>query len=166
MMHRLFFLSSLLFSAAVAGCASHSVRPGVWELTFRIERIRNRTPLPAKTQEVLVEVEWAVDQPQPPQNPRVQEVALISPRRRRSTLDPESNLPRIGMQPMYGEIEVQGEDRILRIPTHLEKDWVWQLTGLVENPQYIRGTRFDARIMHVDNAEFEGTWSLQWVRDE
>ena len=166
MLYRLFFLTSLLFSAAVTGCASHSVRPGVWEFTYQIERVQNQTPLPKKAQEVLLEVEWAVDQPQPPTNPQVQEVVLISPRRNRPSLGPEANLPLVGMRPMYAEIEVVGDNRILRVPTHQEKDWVWQLKGEVKNPQYIWGTHFDARIMRVDTAAFEGTWSLQWVRDE
>ena len=166
MSHRLFFLSSLFFATAVSGCASHSVRPGIWEFTYRLERIRNRTNLPKKTQEVILEVEWAADQPGSQSNPRVQEVVLISPIKKRSTLDPESNLPRVGIRPMYGEIEAQGENWIFRVPPHMEQNWAWQLSGEVENPHYIRGIRFDARIMQVDEAEFEGTWSLQWVRDE
>ena len=166
MIHRLFLLPSLLFTAAVAGCASHSMRPGVWEFNFRIERIQNRAPLPAQTQEVFVEVEWAADQAEPPKDPSVQEVALISPLRRRPTLDPASKLPRLGIRSMYAEIEVHSDRRIFKVPLHSEKDWAWQLLGVVENPESIKGTRFDARILHVDNAEFEGTWSMQWVRDE
>ena len=70
------------------------------------------------------------------------------------------------MRSMYGEIEVHGEHMILMVPPHPEKDWVWQLTGLVETPEYVKGTRFDARIQRIDNAEFEGSWSMQWLRDE
>lgn len=128
---------------AGAGCSSHSIREGQWELSFNAQDSLTRQPVPAgflPPTRVLVDVEWSDGG----------ETVGI--------LDPKRNLE------MYGKIP-EGKKE-LYVQNATDDYWIFQLKGNVKSPELVDGTSFAARSIFDRNTGFEGRWRMQYVGEE
>ena len=150
-----------------SGCSSPSVREGIWELSFNLQRSENREPLPIPPREVRISIEYEADE----SSGEVKELVEIventgsdkeNGRKKRSGVEPNPTL-----RPLYGEIPAvpDGRKKMLFVE-HRDDDWFWRMAGVVANPELIRGTNFMARAHGFENLRAEGKWLLKWLRDE
>lgn len=132
-----------------SGCKSHTVRPGIWELSYdlRFERTGEEATglIPPREVHVLVDRGGGGD---------IISQVEISP------VDLSSDLAR-----MYGDIT---EDNLtashkIKITHSHDPDWIWNMWGLVRNPQQIEGTNCMAR-GKFKNVALTGRWDMRWVR--
>ncbi len=154
-MRHTFLLATLaLISLLSAGCSSHSIRQGYWNLRIDGQDSRTRENLSeyselAKVFLVDVIVEEATEEPG--------EVVEVHPSALKTAKGIKRN-PKLA--PMYGFIP-EGENKI--VFDGGDKSWVFKLVGKVLTPEMIQGT-FLARMRHEDEA-IEGRFSMEW-RDE
>ena len=163
MNRRIWSLVSVLTGLVSAGCSSHYVRDGIWELSFRVERSENREPLPIPKREVRVQVESTQDEAKP----ELKEIAEISPVEVEAA-GKGAEASSIGRKPMYAEVESREEHETVVKILHKDEDWILQMGGVVKDAETILGTRLVARPHYVQNAAFEGgvgSWSMKWLRD-
>lgn len=127
-----------------AGCSTHSIREGLWKLSFNAQDSLTRQPVPTELlppTRVLVAVGWTDDG---------EEVTIAHP-------DSE-NLR------MYGKIP-QGKKEFY-VRGAVDDYWVFQLKGNVMSPELVDGTSFAARHRFERNTGFEGRWRMQYVGEK
>jgi hypothetical protein len=145
--------AALLLAAALgSGCASHSIREGIWRLSFEAQNAETRERVAVPVQQVSVRVEWGSEQPG--EAVELTPISSHSPGRTKDT----SILKR-----MFGRIKPGGEEIEL---WHSDSQWESRLAGRIVNPEYINGQGFLARSHLAERIMLEGRWEMSWVSDE
>lgn len=126
------------------GCSSSRLREGIWELSFRGQRVQNRTEFPLEKREVKLLVEW--------KDAGDSEIVEIS------SLE-------TGLEPMYGDIKIESEEKTVLTIDHQDSDWHWRMYGVIRDQETIVGELFFASARQNEDLTIEGRWDLQWLRD-
>lgn len=155
----------LLIALLGSGCSSFSVRPGIWELSFEVERMDTKDPLVVPRREVRVIVGALTVDGQPEIREGIDIEALDSG----ATSEVKTGVPYSGrdLKKLLGNIAFQeGHEPAVSI-RHKEPRWDFAMLGLVKNPEWIAGTQFRGKILFTDPpVMFDGTWNMKWVREE
>jgi len=140
-----------------AGCQSHSIRPGIWTLSFHAQDSRTQESLDAylESQRARVhQVEVLVE----PGDETPGEVVEVRPITSRSELGTK----RTGtLKPLFGDIAPGSDEINLRGG---DETWEFRMVGYISDSEHIIGRRFLAR-MRVEDEAIEGRWSMDWVSD-
>ncbi len=127
-----------------SGCSSHRLREGIWELSFRGQRVENRREFPIDVREVELLVEW-----KDAGDFEVVEITSV-----------EDDLDK-----MYGDIKVESEEKTVLTIDHQDDDWHWRMYGEIRDEMTVMGTMFLASHRKIEDLRIEGRWDLQWLRD-
>ena len=141
-------LMLICLALVASGCANYNVRPGIWELSFQVHESRSGEQIhEIPTREVKILVERG-------KSAELLEVIEISP-----TKEHENVVP------MYGDVTPGRVDPkpIIAI-THADKDWTWNMYGIVRDPMTIVGTNVIVRAKY-ESIVLEGRWNLKWLAD-
>lgn len=162
---------SVLFSSLGSGCTNHSIRDGIWELSFQAHIIQNQQSFEIPTREVKVVLGWG----QETGEGEIAEISVVEPA---SPASPEGGSPgenggedhppELALKPMYADILVkhEGDPPSVQIE-HQDGYWVWRMHGFVKSPTLIAGSNFNALYKHGDNkASLNGRWIMRWLRDQ
>lgn len=150
-------LSIVLFAALAAGCQSHSIREGVWMLTWHLQDTRTQESIEpyleankATVHQVEVLVEWGDETPG--------EVVEIRPISSHSQVGKKSTRR---LPPLFGDIPVGGNELTIRGG---DNSFEFRMIGRVESETHVIGRKVLAR-MRLDDEALEGRWSMKWVSD-
>ncbi len=143
------WISRGLVLAAIAlgssGCASHSLEPGKWRLSFHLQRSQNLLPFPIEDRDVDLRIGWGE---------KNELIELTAP----------------GIPPLYGDVKTaksrDGEKpATVVLVEHRSEDWFWRMSGVVADPQTVTGGAFLARALEYENLVVEGRWTLRRIGD-
>ena len=159
------FLVILTLASLSAGCSSHSLRPGIWEINFHnVIRTDTGEPLVLPKREARLEIDWAKKDKEPDV---IEEVAInyVRPTTGGSTGEAAPVAP----NPMFADVESREErEKLFRLKGQ-DEHWIWRMGGLIRDSETVVGTRVDARIRSTSLTAFEGgagSWSMRWLRDK
>ncbi|MBI4603722.1 MAG: hypothetical protein HY721_17345 [Planctomycetes bacterium] len=151
---------SLALLCGSMGCSSHTIRAGIWKLTYTdVHKALTHEPLPMPSHHAAVRLAWVKD----PEEPRhIEDVELVSV----AMSSPYGHKP--PEAPIYGEIWQSGQGPPTILIRCREADWNLRLEGHVRSPESVAGTRLEARMRgaQADQGTFEGTWRMEWLREE
>jgi hypothetical protein len=139
---------ALLWALATSGCASHSIRPGTWVLTFRAQDQLTGEVVDGKHLEHTVEVE--LDWYEGPNSNTIGEVVRIS-------AQPDAKLPQI-----KGNIAKLSEDNptpTISLAGEAE-DWIFRMVGRVVDEEHIAGREFKSRLREDPDTILIGRWEM------
>jgi hypothetical protein len=143
------FIALPFLSLALSGCLSHSIREGIWELSFTAQDVKTRQPVDIIPRaRVDVTVDWGKE------GGEVAEIKLIA------KLEDSEWKPARGLAPpFYAEIP-PGSDALQA--KGQDNDWFFILHGKVVSDERVSGTQFFARHTFVDDLSLEGRWEMVW----
>lgn len=160
-------LLCLPFASGLTSCSSHSLRPGIWEITIHdVHRMDTNEPLIIPKREARLEIDWAKRDKDPDV---IEEVALDYIASTAGTGETTAAGSPPSPKSMFADIESreEREEKIFRLKAE-DGYWIWRMSGVIRNSEHIFGTRFDARILRSSLTAFEGgsgSWSMRWLRD-
>ena len=151
------------------GCAHHSIREGIWELTFKATVVQTHKPLDIPPRAVKVKLGWDGEG-------EIAEIADLSGAHPSKVTPSEGSTAQqkeepndsssLGLKPMFADIRVkrEGESPTVKID-HQDGYWNWGMHGIVRSPTVIQETNFFARYKYGDGTILNGGWSMRWLRD-
>ena len=132
---------------AGAGCSSHSIREGIWSLTFDALDVHSREPVDVWSGKVRVSVDWSEEKPGA-EAVEIERLGASGPKSHRF---------------MYGTIPEGGE--FLSIDIAMDRFWVFVMYGEIRSEERIRGREFLAKNREDPQTEFYGSWEMRWLSD-
>ncbi len=140
-------LSATLFLGILSGCASHSLREGVWELSLDdVEDYWTKSPVVHPKQRVKLAIDWKSDG----------DGEVVEIQRTESDLSP-----------LYGDVFGTGKSvntRKIRI-NGTDHFYIFRFDGIVRDPETISGLRFLLRHRFEENTSFTGRWNMKWISE-
>lgn len=171
LMRILFCLSLFPVLAFGSGCTHHSIREGIWELSFKARIMLSNNALPIPSKKVKVIVGWDEEGGEG----EIAEITVLPEGASQPAVHSEEgeqegdelSFPhRMDLKPMYAEIKVKHEGYPPNVHIeHSDGGWTWTMSGSVKSPTLIAGTNFYARHKLTDRVTSNGQWSLRWLRD-
>ncbi|MBN1441741.1 MAG: hypothetical protein JXA90_03480 [Planctomycetes bacterium] len=157
--YRTLSLLALLAPLAAAGCSSHSLRSGIWELSVQAQDYETHEAVEIPPREVRLAIEWD-DENAGLEAVELEMLGSDEPLRFRS---------------IYGQVKSIGAeaglasdatDRVFHVPRAGDTFWQFNMIGEVKSDTLVSGTRFMARHKQHDKQILTGRWELKWLRDE
>ena len=141
----------LTILAAGAGCRSHSIREGRWEMTLNAQDLTSKqaVDLPEyTTYDVRVRLDWADD------GNELVEIEKLG--------------TEISLRRMYGDIihRDDGSPPAVSIKSQSDALWVFTLQGVVVDETEIKGTAFVARHRQDRDTVLNGRWEMVWTSED
>lgn len=132
---------------AGAGCSSHSIREGIWSLTFDARDFQSQEPVEVPSWKVRVSVDWSEEKPGA-EAVEIERLGASGPKSHRF---------------MYGTIPEGGE--FLSIDLAMDRFWVFAMYGEIRSEERIAGREFLAKNKEDSQTAFHGSWQMRWLSD-
>lgn len=132
----------LLVLSAGLGCSSHSIRNGIWRLSYDLDDVKAKVPVSFEPKRVRVTVDWS------------DEIAGAE------AVELENLDDRLRI---YGYILEGGEEFTVKLGQ--DASWVFSLWGKVRDRETIDGHDLLAKSRASATTALRGRWKMIWIGD-